>query len=129
MALHFEGIPKSSVGQTQSCEIVHTLSKYYAATLPVCHFKSLGSTDQRKEPASLSLFLKNEKILAFLYLGKRPEYRPYWPQAQISNRGRAYTQAILLYFKHSMCTFTEASYSPLTNSHHFARATIQQARR
>jgi hypothetical protein len=27
-----------------------------------------------------------------------------------------------------MCTFPEASYSPLTNSHHFARATIQQAR-
>jgi hypothetical protein len=43
MALHFKGIPKRSVGQTQSCEIVHTLSKYYAATLPVCHFKSLGS--------------------------------------------------------------------------------------
>lgn len=43
MALHFKGIPKSSVGQTQSCEIVHTLSKYYAATLLVCHFKSLGS--------------------------------------------------------------------------------------
>jgi hypothetical protein len=77
MALHFKGIPKSSIAQTQSCEIVPTLSKYYAATLPVCHFKPPGSTDPRKESASLSLFLKNEKIPAFLYLGKGPEYRPY----------------------------------------------------
>ncbi len=88
----------------------------------------LGSSDQRKVPPSLSLFLKNEKISAFLYLWKGPEYRPYRPWAQISNHGRAYTQALLLYFKHSMCTFPKASYSPLTNSHHFARATIQQAR-
>ncbi len=81
-----------------------------------------------KVPASLSLFLKNGKIPAFLYLGKGPEHRPYRPWAEISNHGRAYTQALLLYLKHSMCTFPEASYSPLTNSHHFARATIQQAR-
>jgi hypothetical protein len=30
----------------------------------------LGSSDQRKIPASLSLFLKSEKIRALLYLGK-----------------------------------------------------------
>jgi hypothetical protein len=37
----------------------------------------LGSSDQRKAPASLSLFLKSEKIPALLYVGKRPEYRPF----------------------------------------------------
>jgi hypothetical protein len=44
-----------------------------------------------------------------IYIGKGPECRPfrdfrpvlfsYWPQAQISNHGRA--QALLLYVKHS----------------------------
>jgi len=37
----------------------------------------LGSSDQRQVPASLSLFLKSEKIPALLYVGKRPEYRPF----------------------------------------------------
>jgi hypothetical protein len=37
----------------------------------------LGSSDQRKVPASLSLFLKSEKILALHYVGKGPEYRPF----------------------------------------------------
>jgi hypothetical protein len=60
-----------------------------------------------KVPASLSLFVKREKILAPLYIGKGPEYRPfhdfppvpstYRPHAQISNHGRACTQALLLY--------------------------------
>jgi hypothetical protein len=31
----------------------------------------------RKVTASLSLFLKCEKILALLYLGKGPKYRPF----------------------------------------------------
>jgi hypothetical protein len=57
--------------------------------------------------ASLSLFLKSEKIPALLYVGKGPEYRPlhdfgfvpsaYWPRAQISNHKRACTHALLLY--------------------------------
>jgi len=69
----------------------------------------LGSSDQRKVPASLSVFLKSEKIPALLYIGKGPEHRPfsdfrhvpsdYRPRAQISNHGRAYTQALLLYQK------------------------------
>jgi hypothetical protein len=60
----------------------------------------MGSSDQQKVRASLSLFLKNEKIPALLYGGKRPEYRlfrnfqpvplAYWPPAQISNHGRLY---------------------------------------
>jgi hypothetical protein len=37
----------------------------------------LGSFDQLKVPASLSLFLKSEKIPALLYIGKGPEYRPF----------------------------------------------------
>jgi hypothetical protein len=32
---------------------------------------------QWKVPASLSLFLKSEKIPALLYVGKGPEYRPF----------------------------------------------------
>ncbi len=65
----------------------------------------LGSSDQRKVPASLSLFLKSEKIPALLYVGRGPEYRPfrdfrpvhsgYRPRAQISNHRRACTQAHL----------------------------------
>ncbi len=60
--------------------------------------------------SSLSLLLKSEKIPALLYLGKGPEYRPFWdflpvpsayrPQAQISNHGRACTQALPLYELH-----------------------------
>jgi hypothetical protein len=38
---------------------------------------ALGSSDQRKVPASLSLFLKREKIPAVFYVGKGPEYRPF----------------------------------------------------
>jgi hypothetical protein len=37
----------------------------------------LGSSDQRKVPSNLSLFLKSEKIPALLYVRKRPEYRPF----------------------------------------------------
>jgi hypothetical protein len=41
----------------------------------------LGSYDQRKVPASISLFLKSEKIPALLYVllyvGKGPEYSPF----------------------------------------------------
>jgi len=37
----------------------------------------LGSSDQGKLLASLSLFLKSEKIPALLYIGKGPEYRPF----------------------------------------------------
>ncbi len=65
----------------------------------------LGSSDLLKVPASLSLFIKSEKIPALLYVGKGPEYRPfrdfrpvpsaYGPRAQISNNGRA--RALLLY--------------------------------
>ncbi len=67
----------------------------------------LGSSDQQKVPASLSLFLKSERIPTLLYIGKGPEYRPlhdfrlvpsaYRPLAQISNHRRACTQALLLY--------------------------------
>jgi hypothetical protein len=35
----------------------------------------LGSSDQRKVPTSLSLFLKSEKIPALLYEGERPEFK------------------------------------------------------
>jgi hypothetical protein len=37
----------------------------------------LGSSDQWKVPASLSLFLKSEKIPALLYLGKGPKYKAF----------------------------------------------------
>jgi hypothetical protein len=37
----------------------------------------LGSSDQRKVLASLSLYLKSEEIPALLYVGKGPEYRPF----------------------------------------------------
>jgi len=36
----------------------------------------LGSSDQWKVPASLSLFLKSEKFPALLYGGKGPVLRP-----------------------------------------------------
>ncbi len=36
----------------------------------------LGSSDQRKVPASLSLFLKSKKIPALLYIGKGPSTGP-----------------------------------------------------
>jgi hypothetical protein len=65
----------------------------------------LGSSDQRKVAASLSLFLKSEKIPALLYVGKGHEYKPfldfrpvpsaYRPRTQISNHRRACTQALL----------------------------------
>jgi hypothetical protein len=55
-------------------------------------------------PASLSLFLKSEKIPALLYVGKEPEYRSFCDlrpvkrtSAQVSNHRRACTQALLLY--------------------------------
>jgi hypothetical protein len=35
----------------------------------------LGSSDQRKVPAGLSVFLKAEKIPTLLYVRKGPEYR------------------------------------------------------
>ncbi len=67
----------------------------------------VGSSDQQKVPASLSLFLKSERIPVLLEEGKGPEYRlfrdfrpvplAYQPRAQISNHGRARTQALLLY--------------------------------
>jgi len=60
--------------------------------------------------SSLSLFLKSEKIPSPLYLGKGLKYMPfrdflpvssaYRPQAQISNHGRACTQALPLYELH-----------------------------
>jgi hypothetical protein len=37
----------------------------------------LGFSDQRRVPASVSLFRKSEKIWALLYAGKGPEYRPF----------------------------------------------------
>ncbi len=37
----------------------------------------LGSSDEWKVPASLSVFLKSEKNSALLYIGKGPEYRPF----------------------------------------------------
>jgi len=89
---------------------------YFHKALPVfflCIFSSLiclkklvfSNPDllRWKVTASLSLFLKSEKIPALLYIGKGPEYRPFlnfdlfpWPWAQISNHGRACTQALLL---------------------------------
>jgi hypothetical protein len=36
----------------------------------------LESSDQRKVPAGLSVFLKSEKVPALLSLGKGPQYRP-----------------------------------------------------
>jgi hypothetical protein len=65
----------------------------------------LGSSDQRKVPASLLLLLKSETIPALLYVAKGPEYKPfrdfrpvpsaYRPWTQISNHRRACTQALL----------------------------------
>jgi hypothetical protein len=40
-------------------------------------FQQAGSSDERKVLASLSLFLKSEKIPALLYIGKGSEYRPF----------------------------------------------------
>ncbi len=104
----------------------------------LCIFSSL--TCGRYQPGSIGIFWPAEGTSQNVTISKKwknPSFplprKRTWVQAllasaQISNRGRAYTQALLLYFKHSMCTFPEASYSPLTNSHHFARATTQQAR-
>jgi hypothetical protein len=50
----------------------------------------LESSDQRKVPASLSLFLKSGKIPAVLYIGKVPEYRPFRDL-------RSVPEALLLY--------------------------------
>jgi hypothetical protein len=57
----------------------------------------LGSSNQRKVPASLSLFLKSEKLPALFKVGKGPKDRrfcdfqlvpsAYWPWAQISWKG------------------------------------------
>jgi hypothetical protein len=58
----------------------HTINTYSSTMQTV-----LGSFDQQKVPASLSLFLKSEKIPTLLY----------WPPAQISSHGRACTQAVL----------------------------------
>jgi len=54
---------------------------------------ALGSSDQRKVPASLSLFLKREKIPAVFYVGKGPEYRPFLDLRSVLEAG---TQALLL---------------------------------
>ncbi len=63
----------------------------------------VGSSDQRKVPASLSLFLKSEKISALLYVGKGPQYRPFrdFRPVPLAYRlhERACTQALLLYVK------------------------------
>ncbi len=59
----------------------------------------LGTSDQRKVPASLSLFLKSEKIPALLYVGKGPEYRPLPDLRSVSEGG---TQVLLLYIQHKM---------------------------
>jgi hypothetical protein len=37
----------------------------------------VGSSDERKIPASLSPFIKSEKIPAPIYVGKGPEYSPF----------------------------------------------------
>jgi len=72
-------------------------------------FSKVGSSDQRNVPASLSLFLKSEKILALLYVANGPGIGPsvifdlFRPREQISNRGRACTQALLLYIKIRSC--------------------------
>jgi hypothetical protein len=75
----------------------------------------LGPFDQEKVPASLSLSLKSEKILALLYAGKghlstghsviwdlcprlvEASTCSLWPHGQISNHWRACIQALLLY--------------------------------
>ncbi len=63
----------------------------------------VGSSDQRKVPASLSLFLKSEKISALLYVGKGPHYRPFrdFRPVPLAYRlhERACTQTLLLYVK------------------------------
>jgi hypothetical protein len=49
----------------------------------------LASSDQRKVPASMSLFVKSGKISPLLYIGKGPEYRPLWdfrPQGRVCTR-------------------------------------------
>jgi hypothetical protein len=57
-----------------------------------------GLLTSGRYPASLSLFLKCEKIPALLYIGKGPEYRPFLDfRAEISNHKMACTQALLLY--------------------------------
>ncbi len=50
----------------------------------------LESSDERKVPASLSLFLKSGKFPAVLYIGKGPEYRPFCDL-------RSVPEALLLY--------------------------------
>jgi hypothetical protein len=63
----------------------------------------LGSSDQPNILASLSLFLKSEKIPALLYEGKGPKYRPFvffdlfpWPTT-LGHRSQITHQALLLY--------------------------------
>jgi hypothetical protein len=59
---------------------------------------ALGSSDQRKAPASLSLFLKLEKIPALFYVGKGPDYRPF---RDLKTVLEASSQALLLWEKNS----------------------------
>jgi hypothetical protein len=68
---------------------------------------AVEGTSQRKVLASLSLFLKSEKIPALPYGGKGLQYKSfhdfqcvplaYWPWVQISKHGRTCNQALLLY--------------------------------
>ncbi len=58
----------------------------------------LGSSDQRKLPASLSLFLKSEKIPSPLYLGRGPEYRPFRDLRSVPKTGLIHVCSIINYF-------------------------------
>ncbi len=53
------------------------LKKLVFSKRDLLRWKFLGSSDQRKVLASLSLFLKSEKIPAVLCVGKGFEYRPF----------------------------------------------------
>jgi hypothetical protein len=59
----------------------------------------LGSSDQWKVPASLSLFLKSEKIPALLYLGKGPAL------PRFHRRACASFQALLQYRNHEQLIY------------------------
>jgi len=74
----------------------------------LCIFSSLTCLKKRifskrdllgwKVPASLSLFLKNEKIPALKDLGKGPEYRPFHDFQPVPSAYRPWAQILYFFF-------------------------------
>jgi hypothetical protein len=81
----------------------------------------LGPSDHQKVPASLSLFLKSEKIPALLFLRKGPECRPFPGPASLRHRSQITEGPVLRPFSYtfdpitSLALFTYQSIVPHYN--------------